>query len=274
MESLGRCPRSLRHCYKCPSSLGAVVKNKNIPGALDQLWWKTLRCPTCATEWYVCVECDRAHLHMAEFDQLKQHFTRYHRPKKRKNKTIIDRKEKTNVSMVVPGITNDPMSSSATESLRTDNNQQNERDDPVLQFGYEPMEDDVGNLNLFDHFVEECDGTQNHKDTTINNANDECPYECPFESSIELLEESVMQSILKENIICHERDSTTQFLKSELKSDGGGAKLLVANSFYNGNVPSDEIPQEDIEICLSLAVLVFSLSTKQNKQLGKLWNTV
>jgi hypothetical protein len=65
------------------------------------------------------------------------------------------------------------------------------------------------------------------------------------------------------------RNESTDYFHEALKTKGGGARFLVAKSFYGGTRNPESLLDEDVKILLHMALLVHSLSTRrQNKLLG------
>jgi hypothetical protein len=81
-----------------------------------------------------------------------------------------------------------------------------------------------------------------------------------------------MDSILQGESINFDRNPTIDYFKKELAVPGSGGRHLVESTFYRGNIPMGGIPGEDIEICLQMAILVSSLTTRQNQLFGNFMN--
>jgi len=82
MGSLGNCPRVLQFCYKCPRASdpeGRLIAN---PYDCRQQWLRTLGCPLCTSEWFVCIECLNITAHIKNRKALSRHESLYHKKSK------------------------------------------------------------------------------------------------------------------------------------------------------------------------------------------------
>jgi hypothetical protein len=85
---LGSCPLSLQFCFSCSLSnkeRGVTIKN---PPAVRydgyENWLKTLHCPTCSSEWFVCTSCSSTRSHIKDVSSLRAHHRRQHSQKRKK----------------------------------------------------------------------------------------------------------------------------------------------------------------------------------------------
>ena len=92
MDQFGVCSIRHRHCPRCPQSPethGELIPNvSNYGGDIYSEWWKSLKCPVCSCEWYICTQCvTRIHSkHIINMERLHCHYRERHRENKRKRK--------------------------------------------------------------------------------------------------------------------------------------------------------------------------------------------
>ena len=83
-SNLGQCPLELRICFSCPRWRGTIGVGKPNPPAIEReafdevMWLRTLECPQCASEWFVCTTCSSSRSHMKDLPSLRKHVKRCH----------------------------------------------------------------------------------------------------------------------------------------------------------------------------------------------------
>ena len=63
--------------------------------------------------------------------------------------------------------------------------------------------------------------------------------------------------------------TSTDYFRKELIQEGMGARYLVSQSFYKGNIKPEDIPEDDMDICMQMTILVQCLATRQLILLGR-----
>ena len=87
----GSCPRSLTFCPSCVNSGVKGVLLKDPPPVpkqeLYQAWLRTLRCPDCSKQWYICTFCPRVRTHILDQTRLRLHWRTSHSERPRRART-------------------------------------------------------------------------------------------------------------------------------------------------------------------------------------------
>jgi hypothetical protein len=91
--------------------------------------------------------------------------------------------------------------------------------------------------------------------------------------SQEELKEFQNKKTVSATAIKFDQEKTINFFKRELLKLGGGGEQLIAQAFYNkkkkkSSISGGGVPEEDLEICLQMSVLVHALTTRQNELFG------
>ena len=281
MDALGVCPKKLQFCPSCKRSvltIGRVVPNPD--GTLYHgTWIKTLECSSCSRNWHVCTECHDMRNHLKDNTQLRRHWRVFHQFDYAE-KTVADRRNNYKVEYnVLKKREREQQHSESSESSETSSSCSTQQEEKVhldndesqllctlLEDGgneqYTDFDVDFENENIYeDPFDEGCpvDGEQHIYQ----------PVDLPMDLEIDFIPPTT--NIKCEDFPCTEARSfdsikTIRYFENELQEGlGGGGRQLVADSFYaSSGKKGNELDEEDVEICLQMALLVNSLSTRQN----------
>jgi hypothetical protein len=242
MGSLGNCPRVLQFCYKCPRASdpeGRLIAN---PYDCRQQWLRTLGCPLCTSEWFVCVECFNITAHIKNRKALSRHESLYHK------KCTNDGHKRKRYEKKGKG----RLDKSIETELRHDF-----QDVPFFDCNTSTIESNYANNNTNDSNEPSNDDTK----TTHQQETTTC--------SIGTKEDIIGDRVDSTSLNFDTEESKFYFTKEAIKH-GNGGRYLVKDTFYaNTSCQAADIPDDDVDICLQMTLLVHSLSTRQNKLLGK-----
>lgn len=226
----------------------------------DNEWCKTLRCPKCFKAWYICTECFQTRTHIKDRSTLQRHYRERHRDdgppiKKRKKDKENDKKEDDReedyetvpTSLVLPSIVETPTT-------------------PLTS----PDKDDDDDFVIFDEVVPYDDDEDD--DDGIEEDDDDGKEDCPGQQKphTAILSPDHRESKISQEALSFDRDCSTIFFEQELLRTGGGGRQLIAESFYKSQKAANDLEDDNVEICLQMALLVHSLTTRQNILLANL----